>query len=1470
MLIGLFLVVYVAVALVNTSIVQSFLASAVSTHFTREWGGMVHVGAVHVTPLGEVKLRDILLVSPTDDTIFCGKAIDCRFSGIPLRNRTLKLSRVRIADMYYHLGFTPDGINMKYIFNYFNDGEEDDNTPREGITIKVHRLILDNIHYRQDLKHQSEYYGRYSHGVNVSRMDLTHIEGNFKDVVINTKPYICIDCRLLHLEAADRSGFRLRNLSGDIEVSKRNIVVHGMDLETDHTHMRSDVELKYARFKSFGHFFDSVETHVVLHEGTHFGLQDAGYWAPSLWGIDDSLALTGAFHGTLGQMQVDSMCLSFGHCSRFVAKGSVAGLPQVAATVFDLDIAHSQVDMRDLASLHQPEISPLFSLPYVLAPIGVVDIQGTTRGSLRKGTVALEAHTEAGDMTVQAVSSYDQHPRDLQYSVEITSDNIQVSRFIDAQKVCRSDLSMSVHGQGVTPDEMEAELDMELKNTLIGKHQIAPLRLHASLARRDLVARMSIDDPIAGITVDGKARIEGSESHYKIHADMSHLQLSELMGGNDSTKSITIDTRADLQLHGIDINKMRGRIDLRDSRVTIGARSATIDTLSVVLDEKQHYKTLSLDCDLLRLDVNGYLDYICLPQLWYQFADRYLPIDNSVDYSFDDSTAITTAFDISLHWRDYRRQLSALWPGMMVAPGTYLHGSYNYSETFKLAALSDSVRIGSVLFDEIGFSGNPVGESYGATVSVSRLATGNSTIMKEVRFFGSTNPKMSRIRLGWDDEQTLYDQGNVTFIVHHDPDVHRLQLTDGTIYLHGQQWNLTCEEVVMGPHYLQLPQLQLSSGRSRLVANAYALPTGEASAEALFDHFSVDIFDSLFLSEKNVHLKGDVEGRIHSERTAFDETPIVTAALRVDSCSVNGQPLGLVEIYSGIDREKRQIDLSATSTLSTDSTMQRPFSASGFVTMEKEPQVNVDVHLDNFSLAMVTPLLSSFAKHVDGLLSCNIEVTGPLSKPRVEGTAYIHDGMLQVDYTDVTYYVDDSVSFAHHRIDVADFHIRDADGHLLVAHGGIDYSDPERMQIALSLKSDGIQMFNTSDHKKSLYGTLVASVDGMVTGSPDNLVINATAITRKGSTITIPVDYKLTSTEQEYIHFVAHHSLQAQSTAADQPMQTAANMPAINLRLTITPDLTLQVPMDYNQLTANIAASGEGNLQLHTGAGRSPSLVGNYEFSSGTLDLNILSILDKSFSIDQGSSILFPGDINNIRFDISAVYSLRANISSLTGVESDNAQRNINVDDIINLSGSLQEPVLTFDIRLPNVDATTSEEVFSYIDRTDQRAMLNQSMSLLLMGQFHSSANDNQVRSSSATSGYSVMARSVSAVVSQLVRVVDVEVGYTAATDLTTEQFDIDISKSWDRFYFETTLGYGGEARSLSNDADTRAASNLVGDVLVGYKFNPRWHFFVFNRSNTNDYTRMELPYKQGMGMKFTRDFNRWGDLFRRQKNTQQ
>ena len=74
---------------------------------------------------------------------------------------------------------------------------------------------------------------------------------------------------------------------------------------------------------------------------------------------------------------------------------------------------------------------------------------------------------------------------------------------------------------------------------------------------------------------------------------------------------------------------------------------------------------------------------------------------------------------------------------------------------------------------------------------------------------------------------------------------------------------------------------------------------------------------------------------------------------------------------------------------------------------------------------------------------------------------------------------------------------------------------------------------------------------------------------------------------------------------------------------------------------------------------------------------------------------------------------------------------------------------------------------------------------------------------------------------------------------------------------------YGGESREL----EASSVNGAIIDALIGYRVSPMFHLYAYNRTNTNDYTRIDLPYKQGAGMKLTKDFDRWGDLFKSKKN---
>ena len=323
----------------------------------------------------------------------------------------------------------------------------------------------------------------------------------------------------------------------------------------------------------------------------------------------------------------------------------------------------------------------------------------------------------------------------------------------------------------------------------------------------------------------------------------------------------------------------------------------------------------------------------------------------------------------------------------------------------------------------------------------------------------------------------------------------------------------------------------------------------------------------------------------------------------------------------------------------------------------------------------------------------------------------------------------------------------------------------------------------------------------------------------------------------------------------------------MTINVEATPEMRLELPIDFSSVSADVNAVGAGDLQLQVGGGKPFSLIGDYELSDGTVSLDVLGVLGKEFTIDDGSSITFRGDISTSIFDIKAVYGQRVNLSTLTGsLSATESQKPVLVENVIQLSGNLKSPEISFDLRLPNADQSVQEEVFAYIDRNNERDMLNQTVSLLLFKRFYNSSttsNADMGGVSATEEGYGLVANTVGGMVSDMVQFVDINFAYQAGNALTTDQYAVDISKEWNKFYFESTFGFGGEAREMS---DMGGNNNMTGDMLVGYKINPRLHLFVFNRSNTNDYTRSDLPYKQGVGLKYTRDFDRIVELLGRKE----
>jgi hypothetical protein len=297
----------------------------------------------------------------------------------------------------------------------------------------------------------------------------------------------------------------------------------------------------------------------------------------------------------------------------------------------------------------------------------------------------------------------------------------------------------------------------------------------------------------------------------------------------------------------------------------------------------------------------------------------------------------------------------------------------------------------------------------------------------------------------------------------------------------------------------------------------------------------------------------------------------------------------------------------------------------------------------------------------------------------------------------------------------------------------------------------------------------------------------------------------------------------------------------------------------------DVNAVGQGDIQLSLHNNNPPDILGDYEFTSGNFKLSLMQLVSRNFNIEEGSTLNFPGNINDARFNINAVYGLRTNLASLmnNAVSTITNDSYVQVEDIITLSGTLQDPTIKFDIRLPNADQSVSDQVFSYIDKNNELEMLNQSISLLLLGSFSSvgTTNDDE----GGFNSISMLTNTAGSIITSMIKFVDVDIKYQAATTTTQGQIDVGISKRWNNLYFESTFGYS------QGEVQIDQTRTLVGDVEIGYKFTPYFDFYGFHRSNTSYYTRTELPYKQGLGVKLSKDFDSLYELFpwmRKKKKT--
>ena len=281
---------------------------------------------------------------------------------------------------------------------------------------------------------------------------------------------------------------------------------------------------------------------------------------------------------------------------------------------------------------------------------------------------------------------------------------------------------------------------------------------------------------------------------------------------------------------------------------------------------------------------------------------------------------------------------------------------------------------------------------------------------------------------------------------------------------------------------------------------------------------------------------------------------------------------------------------------------------------------------------------------------------------------------------------------------------------------------------------------------------------------------------------------------------------------------------------------------------------------------------GNYQFVSG-------DIFTRRFSLQEGGSISWQGDLIDANLDITAVYRARPDISALQAASGGGAQQQqqqpgqrVPVELVLQIGGTITAIENEFFFRLPSgIEGSSDPTIATQINNLNQNEdeKLIQATSILLSGNFIPSS---QAQGLSFTEGISGTAAVVNPLItSQVINpLLSNQINSLLRSDIT---FDIDVNlNAFNEVDLGVALRLFDDRVILRREGQITGEQSEIGDLGATYRINRTFSLTAFHRqdptlANTGAAETRQTQEMNGLGLEAQMQFNTWQSFRNRLSN---
>lgn len=1323
------------------------------------------------------------------------------------------------------------------------------------------------------------------------RIDFKHVDVPVFDADIQNlhifNKHVC--ARIWALSAREKGGLEVKSLRTWVGFFPQSLTLKELDLETAYSHIRGDLQFGYCRPKAFADFAEAVEIKADIAPGSRLSTRDLGYFAKPLQAYRQSVTVSGSVSGRLKDITARHLSVRFGQRSRLDADLHWRGFPALRGSDLDLQLAELYVDRRDVLGI-EDFASGRLQLPAALAALSHVAVSGDFQGNLDRFDTRLGIRTNIGGVDIDVRAQDTLQTQRLTGTVTATA--LDVGLLSGRSDLLGTvDAGLQVSATGTHYDEIHYELDGRLVNLQLKGRTLDTVILNCQTRKNYFHGSVTGTDPALDFCFDGLLDYERAEPISQYVLDVNKVDLQAL-GLVADEQPFTVSGQVYTDYVGRKLDDILGNLSIRDLQVERHGLSFYLPGLQLATQASDSlHKTTRVTSELLNLSLSGRYTISRFPSLYKAMLRAYIPRQNIVGQAFKTvgDSADPQVFDLELALLDYRhegrlydinRLLELFAPALQMDEHTRLNVHYDDpGHAYDLRLDSRYIGFKNILCTDGRVrvrTEAPAHEQMTVSVDASAIYLNDSLSFRNFQTAVSLNGGDSVYwRLAWLNPSDSVGRPKssgywATTLDLSDSNALQIRFDSSYFVLAGRPWRIYTDASVLfrrgdirfqniGLHALALPE--------------YVLLTGQWSADTAASlNLSFHEFDMAYLSpltrQAGMEVAGKINGslQVRDPKHSFDLVSNIT----LDDLRLNGGAYGDGVLAAGFNRDSRRID--GRLTVGPDTLAYPLLSVDGYYDLKRK-SMDFNGKMRHLPVHFLSGYFKSFAQDLEGDIDGTLRISGPVREMAWDLQAESRNIAMTVGILQTRY------RFGHFTMRLTEDEMRFNNGRMQDVQYGtqgrlgglIRHRYFKDMVLGLQLDFERFLVLNSSPGKEQIYsGRVFATGRVDITGPTDNLYIGVKARTEADSHIDFDLSSSSGNATANFIRFEAERPVEVDPLKAfyvrRRQREKARGRLTVDLGLEVTPQLA--VGLDIRNATINglLSATGDGNMRLLIEP-RGTQLFGTYRIQAGMFDFSMMDLINKRFKLKEGGSIVWTGPMTDARVNVEAVYTARTSLYPVLAaagtamIDEGNLRKKVTVESIIALDGNLLNPDIRFNINLLNVEDDLRDLFFSYVNKEDEDEMIRQTFSLLMLNSFMATGTDEGGAlsgSNALVSSSELLFNQFNNFLSRLTTNFNVGMNYTPASEMNESEFQVMLSGQLfdDRLSIDGNIGV--------SEMEAKAASSVVGDINIEWKFTEQLRLKAFNRSNEKSLNQPDNSYTQGLGVIFRRDFNTGKELFSR------